>query len=216
MAIDEEKLDVTLNPNQQASGSCFRRSDEGTPRYRQVERANKVQTLPGWTPTGEYSVQGKAMYSGQCEGLSCGTSTVVNFRPVLKGNPPLCGACLDSLKVATVGKAEDGYGVGSGGASRGSQRVSSTRFSPYGNIGGNIGVNGCGEGGQVIVMSPAMMGVYRGQREVSPPGSKRSGVPGDWAKSRTWTRGSTSNVPCLFFSEGSCRAGDSCKFLHAV
>ena len=180
----------------------------------------RAPTRPGWHPTGEFDDHGKPAHSGQCEG--CRVSTVVNFRPVVGGNPPLCGVCLDSLKAATAG-ADGGDGYGAGGASRGASRggarhggggasgrgggAGAMRFSPYGGA------------GQMIMVDPSMMMMMPHAHA----GGGRGG--GGRGKSRTWTRpgaegdasggGDTSNVPCLFYSKGSCRAGDSCKYSHA-
>ena len=79
------------------------------------------------------------------------------------------------------------------------------RFSPYGGA------------GQMIMVDPSMM-------MMAPPHVMGGRGGGGRGKSRTWTRpgaegdasgGDTSNVPCLFYSKGSCRAGDSCKYSHA-
>ena len=67
--------------------------------------------------------------AGQCEG--CKVSTVVNFRPVVGGNPPLCGVCLDSLKAATGGgvgtEGERAGGPHRGGGARTPRRGAEPR-----------------------------------------------------------------------------------------
>jgi hypothetical protein len=149
-------------------------------------------------------------------------STVVNFRPVVGGNPPLCGVCLDSVKAATAG-AEDASGSGGpnrrrnqggGGGGRG------PRFSPYGGqmvmVDPRMMGYGGGRGGGMMMMAPTPYGAMMGR-----------GGAGGRGKSRTWTRegggedagagagADTSNIPCLFFQRGACRAGDACKYSHA-
>lgn len=152
-------------------------------------------------------------------------STVVNFRPVVGGNPPLCGVCLDSVKAATAG-AEDASGSGGPNRRRNQQHGGGgrgPRFSPYGGqmvmvdprMMGYGGGRGGGRGGGMMMMAPAPYGAMMGR-----------GGAGGRGKSRTWTRegggaagedagADTSNIPCLFFQRGACRAGDACKYSHA-
>ena len=174
-------------------------------------------TRPGWMPTGDVDENGRPAHSGQCEG--CRVSTVVNFRPVVGGNPPLCGVCLDSVKAATAG-AEDASGSGGPNRRRNQHGGRGPRFSPYGGqmvmvdprMMGYGGGRGGGRGGGMMMMAPAPYGAMMGR-----------GGAGGRGKSRTWTRegggedagGDTSNIPCLFFQRGACRAGDACKYSHA-
>jgi len=90
----------------------------------------------------------------------------------------------------------------------------------------------------MIVMDPSMMGAYAGaggMMMMMPPygapapfaaafGQPGGAGAGGRGKSRSWTRPGaeidasgidTSNVPCLFWQKGSCRAGDACKYSHA-
>jgi hypothetical protein len=75
---------------------------------------------------------------------------------------------------------------------------------------------GGGRGGGMMMMAPTPYGAMMGR-----------GGAGGRGKSRTWTRegggedagagagADTSNIPCLFFQRGACRAGDACKYSHA-
>ena len=173
-------------------------------------------TRPGWMPTGDVDENGRPAHSGQCEG--CRVSTVVNFRPVVGGNPPLCGVCLDSVKAATAG-AEDASGSGGPNRRRSQHGGRGPRFSPYGGqmvmVDPRMMGYGGGRGGGMMMMAPAPYGAMMGR-----------GGAGGRGKSRTWTRegggaagedagADTSNIPCLFFQRGACRAGDACKYSHA-
>lgn len=163
-------------------------------------------------------------------------STVVNFRPVVGGNPPLCGVCLDSLKAATAGGSVDGDNA-SGGPNRGRRGgrngammmmgmphqggfQGGARFSPY------------ASGGQMVMIDPRMMAAYGGGRGggmMAAYGAAGAGGGGGRGKNRTWTREGgdagagvggqedvdTSGIPCIFFQRGACRAGDSCKYSHS-
>ena len=116
------------------SETAERRHREGTT-TRDFERHNRpfrerAKTRPGWAPTGGIDPSsGRPEHSGQCEG--CKVSTVVNFRPVVGGNPPLCGVCLDSLKAATGGgvgtEGERAGGPHRGGGTRTPRRGAEPR-----------------------------------------------------------------------------------------
>ena len=194
----------------------------------------RAPTRPGWHQTGNVDqTSGRLEHSGQCEG--CGVSTVVNFRPVVGGNPPLCGVCLDSLKAATA--AAGGGGVGedrAGGPHRdGRGRRGGGRG---GGFGGGRGVGGfhpygAPGGGQIVMVDPRMMAAYGagpGGAMLAPYGGA-PGVGAGRGKNRSWTRDGaaaaaaaaggehdvdTSGIPCIFFQRGSCRAGDACKYSH--
>jgi len=198
-------------------------------------RRERAPTRPGWDPTGTIDeVSGRPAHSGQCEG--CRVSTVVNFRPVVGGNPPLCGVCLDSLKAATAGTAMEGDAsggpnrgrrMGAGGFRNGAPQgmvmpyagfAPGARFSPYG---------AAPPGGQMVMIDPRMMAAYGGGRGMggmmmAPFGGAPGGGRG---KNKSWSRDGadagagaldTSGVPCIFFQRGSCRAGDACKYLHGL
>ena len=213
-------------------GGGERGGGRGGGRFQQRERA---PTRPGWFATGEVDEHsGRPAHSGQCEG--CRVSTVVNFRPVVGGNPPLCGVCLDSLKAATAGGSVDGDNA-SGGPNRGRRGgrngammmmgmphqggfQGGARFSPY------------ASGGQMVMIDPRMMAAYGGGRGggmMAAYGAAGAGGGGGRGKNRTWMREGgdagagvggqedvdTSGIPCIFFQRGACRAGDSCKYSHS-
>lgn len=207
--------------HQRRGGNDRRRGDKNR-RYNNNDRGGRgyrepAPTRPGWMPTGDVDENGRPAHSGQCEG--CRVSTVVNFRPVVGGNPPLCGVCLDSVKAATAG-AEDASGSGGPNRRRSQHGGRGPRFSPYGGqmvmvdprMMGYGGGRGGGRGGGMMMMAPAPYGAMMGR-----------GGAGGRGKSRTWTREGggedagvdTSNIPCLFFQRGACRAGDACKYSHA-
>jgi len=209
-----------------------RRFDRGDGRFRE-----RAPTRPGWHQTGVVDqTSGRLEHSGQCEG--CGVSTVVNFRPVVGGNPPLCGVCLDSLKAATAaggggGGQEDRAGGPHRGGGRG-RRGGGGRGGGFGGGGRGVGgfhPYGAPGAGQIVMVDPRMMAAYGagpGGAMMAPYG----GAPGGGAgrgKNRSWTRDGaaaaaaagggehdvdTSGIPCIFFQRGSCRAGDACKYSH--
>ena len=194
-----------------------RRYREGTRDFERQHRPfrERAKTRPGWAPTGAIDQSsGRPEHSGQCEG--CRVSTVVNFRPVVGGNPPLCGVCLDSLKAATgggVGMEGDRAGGPHRGGGRGRRGGERSRggFGFGGRGDGGFHPYGAHGGGQMVMVDPRMMAAY-------------GGVPGaGGGKNRSWTRDGaaagerdvdTSGIPCMFFQRGSCRAGDSCKYSH--
>ena len=209
-------------------GETNRRYREGT---RDSERHNRpfrerAKTRPGWAPTGAMDPSsGRPEHSGQCEG--CKVSTVVNFRPVVGGNPPLCGVCLDSLKAATgvgVGMEGDHAGGPHRGGGRGRRGGERSRggFGFGGRGGGGFHPYGAHGGGQMVMVDPRMMAAYGGHGGGMM--AAYGGVPGaGGGKNRSWTRDGaaageqdvdTSGIPCMFFQRGSCRAGDSCKYSH--
>ena len=183
----------------------------------------RAKTRPGWAPTGVVDQSsGRPEHSGQCEG--CKVSTVVNFRPVVGGNPPLCGVCLDSLKAATGAAAGMG-GDRAGGPHRGGgrgRRGGGFGFGFGGRGGGRFHPYGAHGGGQMVMVDPRMMAAYGGHGGGMM--AAYGGVPGaGGGKNRSWTRDGaaageqdvdTSGIPCMFFQRGSCRAGDSCKYSH--
>ena len=212
------------------SETAERRHREGTT-TRDFERHNRpfrerAKTRPGWAPTGGIDPSsGRPEHSGQCEG--CKVSTVVNFRPVVGGNPPLCGVCLDSLKAATgggvgtEGERAGGPHRGGGRGRRGAER-SRGGFGFGGRGGGGFHPYGAHGGGQMVMVDPRMMAAYGGHGGGMM--ATYGGVPGaGGGKNRSWTRDGaaagerdvdTSGIPCMFFQRGSCRAGESCKYSH--
>ena len=147
-------------------GETNRRYREGT---RDSERHNRpfrerATTRPGWAPTGAMDPSsGRPEHSGQCEG--CKVSTVVNFRPVVGGNPPLCGVCLDSLKAATGGGVGT-EGERAGGPHRGDEDAEARRGAAAGSGSADEAVVGfirtARTGGQMVMVDPRMMAAYGG------------------------------------------------------
>jgi len=191
------------------------------PRPRVRERA---PTRPGWHQTGTtHATSGRLEHSGQCEG--CGVSTVVNFRPVVGGNPPLCGVCLDSLKAATAASGGGGEGERAGGPHRGGRgRRGGGRGGGFAGGRGFGGFHpyGAPGGGQIVMVDPRMMAAYgagAGGAMMAPYGAGAGrGTHRSWTRDGAAAGGEhdvdTSGIPCIFFQRGSCRAGDACKYSH--